>query len=98
MLVNAMEELFTILRGAYLILLFSPAILCAPLCIGLGYQRGAWVKVCPPRVCTAPVAFTQLIESCRLASVPDIRLPWYSLRQKRKLQRLSHSLRPVKVQ
>ena len=48
MLASVLEELFTILRGAYLIMLFSPAILCAPVCIALGYRRASWVKVCAP--------------------------------------------------
>lgn len=45
MLGKAMEELFTWLRGLYLVMLFLPALLTAPLCVSLGYQRPSWVKV-----------------------------------------------------
>ena len=44
---HLLEEFFTILRGAYLAMLFSPAIAFAPLCITFGYRRASWVRVCP---------------------------------------------------
>ena len=45
MLSKALEEMFTWLRGLYLVMLFLPALLTAPLCISLGYKRASWVKV-----------------------------------------------------
>ena len=50
---KALEEMFTWMRGIYLVMLFLPALLTAPLCISLGYRRASWVRVsCWFRVCS----------------------------------------------
>lgn len=36
-------QVLTLLRGVYLHLLFMPALLSAPLCMGLGVGRDAWL-------------------------------------------------------
>ena len=36
-------QVLTLLRGVYLHLLFMPALLSAPLCMGLGMGRDAWL-------------------------------------------------------
>lgn len=36
-------QVLTLLRGVYLHLLFLPALLSAPLCMGLGVGREAWL-------------------------------------------------------
>ncbi|KAK9843517.1 hypothetical protein WJX81_006871 [Elliptochloris bilobata] len=42
-LLAAAEEVLTLLRGVYLYLLFMPAVLSAPVCMGLGVGRKAWL-------------------------------------------------------
>ena len=39
------EEVYTALRGAYLLLLFLPVILTSPVCVGLGWERAFWIQV-----------------------------------------------------
>ncbi len=36
-------QVFTLLRGVYLYLLFLPALASAPVCMGLGVGREAWL-------------------------------------------------------
>ena len=40
-----LEEGFIALRGAYLLLLFSPAVLSAPFALGLGIGRLQWMEL-----------------------------------------------------
>lgn len=40
-----LEEVYTTLRGLYLLLLFLPVILASPVCVGLGWKRASWVQV-----------------------------------------------------
>ena len=40
-----LEEGFIALRGAYLLLLFSPAVLLAPFALGLGIGRLQWMEL-----------------------------------------------------
>lgn len=39
------EEFYTAMRGLYLLLLFLPVMLTAPVCVGMGWRRPAWVKL-----------------------------------------------------
>lgn len=38
-----LEQVFTVLRGVYLYLLFLPAVVSAPVCMGLGVGREGWL-------------------------------------------------------
>lgn len=51
------EEFYTAMRGLYLLLLFLPVMLTAPVCVGMGWRRPAWVKVQapPPHPATAAI-------------------------------------------
>lgn len=39
------EEVLTVLRALYLLMLFLPVVATAPLCIGLGHQRDQWIQL-----------------------------------------------------
>lgn len=39
------EELYTGLRGMYLMLLFMPVIMLSPICVGLGWGWHSWVEL-----------------------------------------------------
>ena len=39
------EELLTVLRALYLLLLFLPVVVTGPLCAGLGVQRERWTEL-----------------------------------------------------
>ena len=39
------EEIYTGVRGLYLMLLFMPVIMLSPLCVGLGWGWSSWVEL-----------------------------------------------------